>query len=184
MNKSAFKSQVSILLLSALFASCSARSTPNKLTTGNAQLALQPVVNPGTLHSTKEAAMASLGGKVPPNLEILKYSERRTSGDTTQGWYVVEKTPIITRSDLQYARAEPVIYRGGYNVSLKLRPRAAENFREWTKANSGNYLAIVLDGVVISAPVVKGEIPNGDVIIEGDFTKEEAENLSVKMRRN
>jgi preprotein translocase subunit SecD len=184
MNKSAFKFQLRILLLSALFTSCSAHSTPNELTTGNAQLAFQPVVNPGTLHSTKEAAMASLGGKVPSNLEILKYSERRTSGDTAQGWYVVEKTPIITRGDLQYARAVPVIYGGRYNVALKLKPRAAENFREWTKANSGDYLAIVLDGVVLSAPVIKGEIPNGDVIIDGNFTKEEAENLSVKLRRS
>ena len=85
MNKLAFKFQFRVLLLSALFASCSAQSTPNKLTTGDVQFALQPVVNPGTLHSTKDAAMASLGGKVSPNLEILKSSERQTSGDTDSG---------------------------------------------------------------------------------------------------
>ena len=183
MNKSPFKSQVSILLFSALFASCSARSTPNGLTTGNVQLTFQPVVNPVTVHSTNEAAMASLGGKLPPNLEILKYIERRTNGDTVQGWFVVEKTPIITRIDIQSARAMQSMQGRGYNVALKLNPKAAEKFREWTKANSGNCLAIVLDGVVISAPVIRGEIPDGFVIIDGNFTKEEAENLSLKLRR-
>ena len=97
---------------------------------------------------------------------------------------MVEKTPIITASDLQYARAMPAIYRGRIQCRSQAQPKAAEKFREWTKANSGGYLAIVLDGVVISAPVVKGEIPNGDVIIDGNFTKEEAENLSVKLRHD
>jgi len=166
---------------SSLFASCLAQSTPNKLAKGNEQFTLRQVVNPGKLHSTKESAMASLDGKVPPNLEILKYSERRAGGENAMGWYVVEKTPIITGNDLQHVRAMPATFGGGYIVVFNLRPMAVEKFREWTKANSGAYLAIVLDEVVISALVVRGEIPDGYVTIEGNFTKEEAENLSVKL---
>src|SRR5262249_13728386 len=147
-------------------------STPNKLTKVDVQFALQAVVNPGTLHSTKEAAMASLGGQVPPDMEILKYSERRTSGDIVHGWYLVEKAPIVTGSDLRSARAVPSRSGPRYNVAFNLNPKATEKFREWTKANSGNYLAIVLDEVVISALVVRGEIPDGYVTIDGNFTKE------------
>jgi|SRR5262245_31794516 len=181
MNILAYKFRFCALMMSALFASCLASSTPNKLTKGNEQFALRPVVNPGTLHSTKEAALASLGGKVTPNLEILKYSERRASGDIATGWYVVEKTPIITGSDLQHARAMPDTFGDGYKVLFRLNPKATEKFREWTKANSGAYVAIVFEGVVVSAAVIRGEIPDGYVAIDGNFTKEEAENLSVKL---
>jgi preprotein translocase subunit SecD len=127
--------------------------------------------------------MASLGGNVPLNLEILKFNERRTNGNTVQGWYVVEKTALVTVSDLRHARPETATFGGGYQVAFTLNPNATEKFREWTKANTGVYLAFVLDGVVVSASVVKSEISSGNGIINGAFTKEEAENLSAKLNR-
>ncbi len=127
--------------------------------------------------------MASLGGNVPPNLEILKFNERQTSGNTVQGWYVVEKTALVTANDLRHARPEPATFGSGYQVAFKLNPNATEKFREWTKANTGAHLAVVLDGVVVSATMVKSEISSGDGIITGPFTKEEAENLSAKLTR-
>jgi preprotein translocase subunit SecD len=175
--------QLCVLLVSGLFASVLAQSTPNKAPTGDEQFSVRPVVNPPTSHSTKEAAIASLGGKVPPNLEILKYSERRTSGDPLTGWYVVEKAPIITGSDLQDVRAKPAMFEDRYQLAIKLNPKASEKLREWTKANVGNYLAIVLDGVVVSVSVVRDELKSRDVIIDLNITKEEAENLSVRLRR-
>jgi preprotein translocase subunit SecD len=44
-------------------------------------------------------------------------------------------------------------------------------------------VAVVLDGVVVSAAVVKSEISSGELYIGGVFTKEEAENLSAKLTR-
>jgi len=126
--------------------------------------------------------MASLGGNVPPNLEILK-SNARTNGNTEQGWYVVEKTALVTASDLQHTRPEPTTSGSGYQVAIKLNQNATEKFREWTKANMGAYVAVVLDGVVVSAAVVKSEISGGERYINGAFTKEEAENLSAKLTR-
>jgi preprotein translocase subunit SecD len=127
--------------------------------------------------------MASLGGNVPPNLEILKFNERRTNGDTVQGWYVVEKASLVTASDLRHARPQPATFGSGYQVAFNLNQNATEKFREWTKANTGTYLAVVLDGVVLSAAVVRSEISYGDGIIPGVFTKEEAENLSARLHR-
>jgi preprotein translocase subunit SecD len=165
----------------ALIASCSGQSTPNKLTQGDVRFEFRPVVNPGTLYSTKEDAMASLGGNVPPNLEILKFNERRSDGNTAQGWYVVEKTTLVTASDLRHTRPERSAAGSGYQVAFRLNPNATEKFREWTKANTGAAVAVVLDGVVVSAAVVKSEISGGEGFIEGGFTKEEAENLSAKL---
>lgn len=184
MNILAYKFWLCLLMMSALFAPCSAQSTPNKAPKGDEQFSVRPAVNPPTRHATKEAAIASLGGKIRPNLEILKSSERRTNRDPLTGWIVVDKTPIITESDFQNVRAQPARFGGEYQLAIKLNSKASEKLREWTKANVGNYLAIVIDGVVISVAVVMDEISNRDVIIDGDFTKEEAEKLSVKFGRN
>ena len=127
--------------------------------------------------------MASLGGNVPLNLEILKFNEGRTNGNTVQGWFVVDKTALVTASDFRHARPAQEPYGSGYRVAFRLNPNATEKFREWTKANTGVYLAVVLDGVVVSVSVVKSEISGGYGIIDGAFTKEEAENLSAKLTR-
>jgi preprotein translocase subunit SecD len=183
MNKVAYTFRLCVLMSIALIASCSGQSTPNKLTRGDVRLEIRPVVNPGTLHSTKEDAMASLGGNVPPNLEILKFNERRSDGNTAQGWYVVEKTTLITASDFRHTRPAPATSGSEYHVAFRLNPNATEKFREWTKANTGASVAVVLDGVVVSAAVVRSEISGGEGLIEGGFTKEEAENLSAKLNR-
>jgi preprotein translocase subunit SecD len=182
MNRVAYTFRLCVLMSIALIASCSGQSTLNKVTQGDVRFELRTVVNPGTLHSTKEDAMASLGGNVPPNLEILK-SNARTNGNTEQGWYVVEKTALATASDLRYARPKPATDGSGYQVAFKLNPNATEKFREWTKANTGTIVAVVLDGLVVNAAMVKSEISDPDGIIDGPFSKEEAENLSAKLSR-
>lgn len=184
MNKLTYKFWLCVLMTSiALIASCSKQVTPNKLAQGDAQFELRAVVPSGALHSTKEAAMASLGGGVPANLEIMKFNERPTNGDTVQGWYVVEKTALATTSDLRKARPTPATFGSGYQVAFNLNQNATEKFREWTKANIGAAVAVVLDGVVVSVSTVKSEISGGYGIIPVAFSKEEAENLSARLTR-
>jgi len=55
-------------------------------------------------------------------------------------------------------------------------------FARITEANIGNNLAIVLDGVVQSAPVIRSRIPDGKAIIEGRFSDEEAKFLANVLR--
>ena len=183
MNRVAYTFRLCVLMSIALIASCSGQSTPNKVTQGDVRFEIRPVVYTGTLHTTKEDAMVSLGGNVPPNLEILKSKERQTNGNTVQGWYVVDKTALVTASDFRHARPAQEPYGSGYRVAFRLNQNATEKFREWTKANTGASVAVVLDGVVVSVAVVKSEISGGELYIEGAFTKEEAENLSAKLTR-
>jgi len=55
-------------------------------------------------------------------------------------------------------------------------------FRDFTSANRGKILGIVLDKVVISAPSINDAITDGQGVITGKFTREEANNLAVQMR--
>lgn len=63
-------------------------------------------------------------------------------------------------------------------VSLSLNSKGAEIFANLTATNIGKRLAIVLDGKVVSAPTIRSAIPGGQAMIEGNFTAEEANDLS------
>jgi preprotein translocase subunit SecD len=57
----------------------------------------------------------------------------------------------------------------------------ARTLQEFTRDNVGNFMAITVDKEVISAPVIRSELP-GSGIIEGDFTVEEAEAIVTQLR--
>ncbi|MCM8790783.1 MAG: protein translocase subunit SecD [Candidatus Omnitrophica bacterium] len=67
-------------------------------------------------------------------------------------------------------------------VSLTLNSKGAEIFGNVTAANVGRRLAIVLDGKVVSAPVIREAIPSGQAQITGNFSVNEANDLSVILR--
>jgi preprotein translocase subunit SecD len=67
-------------------------------------------------------------------------------------------------------------------VTLKFNSAGAAAFEEATGANIDKKIAIVLDGAVVSAPVVRNKISGGDAIISGRFTLEEAITLAIMLR--
>ncbi|MFZ3011983.1 MAG: protein translocase subunit SecD [Minisyncoccia bacterium] len=62
-------------------------------------------------------------------------------------------------------------------VSLQFDDTGTKLFAQITKDNIGKMVAIFLDGVPISTPVVREEIPNGQAVISGSFTPTEAKQL-------
>ncbi|OGI28547.1 MAG: protein-export membrane protein SecD [Candidatus Moranbacteria bacterium RIFOXYA12_FULL_44_15] len=66
-------------------------------------------------------------------------------------------------------------------VSLKFDDEGAKLFAEITKRNIGKRVAIYLDNMVISAPTVQAEITNGEAVITGDFSIEEAKDLVKRL---
>lgn len=148
---------------------------------GEARLDFKAVVPPGQLFPTKEAALTSLGGQLPGDKEILAINEPRTNREPLQGWYIVEKAPILTGSDLRNAQGVPAQQGTGYNVAFQLKPNGAEKFSNWTGANVGNLLAIVLNDQIKSAPSIRSQISDNGVI-EGNFTQQEADDLGLVLR--
>ena len=62
-------------------------------------------------------------------------------------------------------------------VSLQFNDQGAALFAKITKENVGKMVAIYLDGAPVSTPVVREEIPNGQAVISGNFTPNEAKLL-------
>lgn len=64
------------------------------------------------------------------------------------------------------------------SISMQMNAEGAKKWRRMTSENIGKRIAIVLDNYVYSAPMVQGEIPNGNSQITGNFTLEEAKDLA------
>ena len=67
---------------------------------------------------------------------------------------------------------------GGNEISMTMNSEGAREWKRITGENVGNCIAIVLDNLVYSAPVVNGEIAGGRSSITGSFTLEEAKDLA------
>lgn len=98
-----------------------------------------------------------------------------------EGTKLTDAPTILTGADLKDARV-------GYDqfgrpvVEVEFNPKGAKIFADFTKNNIGKYLAITLDSVVISCPVIRSEIPDGKGQIEGNFTLDSATQLAVLLR--
>lgn len=71
---------------------------------------------------------------------------------------------------------------GQPEVSMTMNSDGARRWAELTKANVGKAIAIVLDGVVYSAPRVNGEIDGGQSSISGNFTIEDTKDLANTLK--
>jgi preprotein translocase subunit SecD len=126
-----------------------------------------------------ESTLQALGGRVPDEYEILPYREDR--GEQSQLEYlVVSKIPVITGKDLKTARRS-TDSSGGPAVGFFLTADGADLFSRATEQHVGERLAIVLDNVVSSAPVINERI-GAEGIIHGRFTVQQAEDLALLLR--
>jgi preprotein translocase subunit SecD len=95
--------------------------------------------------------------------------------------YILESLPVVSGEDL--VDAQPAFDQNGRPaVNFRFNPTGARKFGDYTAANIGRPFAIVLDGEVISAPVIQSHIPGGSGIITGNFTVEESTQLAVLLR--
>lgn len=71
---------------------------------------------------------------------------------------------------------------GQYQISFTLKKEAVKLFGDYTGSHIGQYLGIVLDKHIISMPVIKSEIGDGQGVIQGSFTRDSANTLAVQLR--
>lgn len=97
--------------------------------------------------------------------------------------YLVKENAELTGAYLTNARVELGRAETGLPyVSLEFNPEGSKIFAKVTELNIEKHLAIVLDNVVQSAPIIRSKIPDGRAIIEGDFTLEEAKFIATVLR--
>ncbi len=88
---------------------------------------------------------------------------------------------VMTGADLKEVHVS-ADQTGKPAVSFTLSTNGAKIFADYTTTHTKQYLGIVLDKKVISAPIVNTPITDGSGIIEGKFTAQEANELAVQLR--
>lgn len=87
----------------------------------------------------------------------------------------------LTGADLKSADVSFDQTTGKPVVALEFTSEGGEKFAGLTEKNVGKPLAIVLDNEVVSAPIVQEKIMGGRAQITGNFTLDEAKNLSIQL---
>jgi len=118
-------------------------------------------------------------GRLPPGSMLLPGNELGPDGRPLEH-YVVRRRVMVSGDTL--VDAQPTFSEGRPVVSFRFDSVGARRFGETTTDNVGQFLAIVLDGEVISAPRIRTPITGGSGIIEGGFTVEQANDLALLLR--
>ena len=106
-------------------------------------------------------------------------------GVSGQELYVLKREPEMKGGEIATADAQIGLKStnpGAWGVSMKLTPVGRADFARITGNNVNRQLAIVLDGVVQSAPVINERIPSGDASITGNFSSESSKDLAIVLR--
>ncbi|HEV2840563.1 MAG TPA: protein translocase subunit SecD [Chthoniobacterales bacterium] len=114
---------------------------------------------------------------IPPEYKIETYKVHAESGKKAEE----ERLLVKKKADLGGDRVtESNAYYGneGWTVQLKFDSEGAKQFGTITEKFKGFRFAIVLDGVIQSAPVIRDAIYGGDAVITGRFTEQEARGLA------
>jgi preprotein translocase subunit SecD len=144
-----------------------------------AQLELK-LVEQGPFSDEAQARQA-YSNNVPPDLQVMAGNGPNVPGERPATvYYVVRRVPAVTGRDLRNSRPS-LDQNSRPAVSFTLNNEGAAKFGNFTQANINRQLAIVLDNRVYSAPNINGRI-DSDGIIEGNFTQQEAADLSLVLR--
>jgi preprotein translocase subunit SecD len=134
-------------------------------------------VLPGGPWPDEQQALASIGGAVPPDEELLKGTNGMGGPDQ---WYLLKRASIVEGTD--FRGAQPSTDQNGRpDINFTLTTEAGDRFYKYTSANVNTSMAIVLENKVREVANIESAIrDNGQ--IEGGFTQQQAEDLSMMLR--
>ncbi len=118
----------------------------------------------------------------PPNI-IFMFSSKLDPVTKTFDLYAIKSDPdsdepLLDGSAVKSASPDRDPMSGKVQISMSMKPEGARKWKDVTTENVGKFIAISLDNKVYSAPRVNEPIPSGRSSISGDFTTEEAIDLS------
>lgn len=108
------------------------------------------------------------------------------SGKVSQETVRVQKKVLLDKSAIESASVATNSFIGHPNdivINFTLTPKGKQQFAKVTREHIGQRLAIIVDGKLISAPVIRSEITSGKGQISGNFTLGEATRLAAILNR-
>ena len=128
-------------------------------------------------YPTDEGHKLVAEGVTVPGYQVMTHVRALPNGKKETEKYLVSKraalkggikSAMVTRDNL-----------GRPEIAFSFEPAAAERFGQLTSDNVGHLMAIVLDGELQTAPIIKSAITGGNGVIEGDYSQQEAFTLQT-----
>ncbi|HUG80983.1 MAG TPA: protein translocase subunit SecD [Bryobacterales bacterium] len=144
-----------------------------------AQLGIHEVIDP-TPYPNIDAARSAHSGTLPPNSEIRPFQSPGVAGAENQ-WYILNAVPVVMGSDLRNAIPGRSPTDQTWQAEFFLSPEAGARFGDYTGANVGNALAVVLDDRIRSVATIRERIADSGSI-SGLSGQQEAIDLTVVLK--
>ena len=156
-----------------------------------------------SLQQTGLLEFVEIGAQPVPEGTIIQtdYETSTTPAPTTETSAITPTIdPSVTPAPTEAPVTTPTIYHtvltgaalsgvsvqaaslGGFDIATAFKSDAAVIFAEYTGSHVNQYMAIVLDKRVISSLIIKSKIPDGQGVIQGQFTQDTANTLAIQLR--
>ena len=143
-----------------------------------ARLEIHAVV--GGPYKDDQEALASVGGVVPPDQQLVHGSGSVGAGSDADSVYIVHRISIVSGQDFRSAD-QGTDQNGRRNVRFTLTNEAGDKFYDYTSKNVGQSMAVVMGGRVKEVATIQSAIRDSGEIT-GTFTPDEVEILSKMLR--
>jgi preprotein translocase subunit SecD/SecD/SecF fusion protein len=119
----------------------------------------------------------------PPNAPVAPLGDELLPMQDDPGQTMAVLSDVaVDGADLENAQASTDPQSGQWVVNFTLNSIGAREFADTTTANVGKPFAIILDGKIISAPVIREPITGGSGQISGSYTPQSATDLALLLR--
>jgi len=135
----------------------------------------------GGPYPDEQAALASVSGNLPPDEEMVHGSGSMGNGSESDSVYLLKRVAIVAGTDFRSADPGTDSNTGQRTVHFTLTNEAGDKFWEYTSANVGHSMAVVLGGRVKEVANIESAIRDSGEI-RGSFSQDEVAILSKMLR--
>jgi len=153
---------------------------------GTVSIQIRPVIAVADPSSSPSASVQPVCDDLAgcPGIEIP--ADEKMVAKARAGALMSLAPAVVTEIDIASAEAYQSQPTNGWVINVALTPSGTNAFTQATTLavtmpSPRNQLAIVVDGIVVSAPVVQNPITGGSFSVYGGFTQQEANDLVAKM---
>ena len=144
-----------------------------------ARLSIHPVI--GGPFPDEQTALQSVGGTLPPDQMIMHGSGNMATGSDADAVYILQRTSVVAGNEFRSADPSTNQNTGQRIVIFTLTNEAGDKFWEYTSANVGKSMAVVLGSRIREVASIKSAIRDRGEI-EGTFSEDEVTTLSKLLR--
>lgn len=136
----------------------------------------------GGPYTSEQDAVQQLGGAVPYDTAVVQSVPGASSNNSTGEWYAIKKIPEVAGTDIRDAQPATNPNTNEPQVAFYLTSAAGNHFADFTSANKGKPLAIVLDNKIREVANIHDQIRDQGTISGGGITEQMAKDLSMLLR--